>query len=259
MEPYTEFATVYDTFMDNIDYDMWCGYLKNLLECYGISPNKGRMDLKKKVLDLGCGTGNVTTRMRDFGYNMIGVDLSPDMLSVAKDKDKKGNILYINQDMRNLEIFGTVSAVVSLCDCVNYITDMDDLKKVFIGVYACLDPGGVFIFDLKTKSYFEKIGDSVIAEDREECSFIWENSFDEKSCINEYDLSLFIKAKDGRYDKYNEIHRQRAYRIEVVKQVVKSAGFDFEAAYTAFTKQRAREYDNRVYIIAKKSGKPPEE
>lgn len=248
MEAYTGFAQVYDELMDNIDYDGWCKYILKLLKMNNV--NEGI------VLDLGCGTGNITTRLSDEGYDMIGVDYSQEMLNIAMEKrGSDESILYLLQDMREFELYGTVAAVVSVCDSINYITEYEDLVQVFKLVNNYLDPNGVFIFDLKTIKNFKDIGDSVIAEDREDCSFIWDNYFDEDENINEYQLSVFVKGEDDRYDKYSEIHYQRAYKIEEIKAALKEAGMVFQCAYKAFTENDADENNERIYVIARECGK----
>ena len=215
MEAYTGFAQVYDKFMDNIEYDKWCEYLVSILKEYGV--NYGI------VLDLGCGTGNITELLADKGYDMIGVDYSQEMLNMAIEKRKNDGILYLCQDMRELDLYGTVAAVVSLCDSINYITEFEDLVTTFKLVNNYLDPGGIFVFDLKTIELYRSIGESVIAEDREDCSFIWDNYFDEEDCINEYMLSIFVKGDDNRYDKFSEEHYQRAYTVEEIKEALNLA------------------------------------
>lgn len=251
MEAYTGFAQVYDKFMDNIDYDAWCKYLIMLLKEYGIDETAGNQQGNRIVLDMGCGTGNVTQRLSAAGYDMIGIDNSQDMLNIAMDKrGEDESILYLCQDMREFELYGTVAAVVSICDSINYITDYEDLVQVFKLVNNYLDPKGMFIFDLKTKKNFQNIGESVIAEDREECSFIWDNYFDESDNINEYQLSVFVKGDDGRYDKFTEEHYQRAYSLEEIKQALSEAGLKFVTAYNAFTKEEANENNDRIYVVA---------
>ena len=171
MEAYSSFAKVYDMFMDNVPYEEWGKYLINLLEEYGIKDGL--------VLDLGCGTGSITEILADKGYDMIGIDYSEEMLNVALDKKEKSgnNILYLNQDMREFELYGTVRAIVSICDSMNYMTTEEDLRDVFKLVNNYLDIGGIFIFDLNTIHKYETIGEQVIAENRDEGSFIWENTF----------------------------------------------------------------------------------
>lgn len=187
MEAYTSFAYVYDTFMDNVPYGEWARHIREKLCEHGVTDGI--------VLDLGCGTGTMTERLAGYGYDMIGVDNSEEMLELAMEKKTESgyDILYLLQDMRGFELYGTVRAVVSVCDSVNYITEPDELEEVFRLVNNYLDPKGIFLFDFNTvHKYRNVIGDSTIAEDRGVCSFIWDNRYYEKEQINEYDLTLFI-------------------------------------------------------------------
>ena len=187
MEAYTSFAYVYDTFMDNVPYGEWARHIREKLCEHGVTDGI--------VLDLGCGTGTMTERLAGYGYDMIGVDNSEEMLELAMEKKTESgyDILYLLQDMRGFELYGTVRAVVSVCDSVNYITEPDELEEVFRLVNNYLDPKGIFFFDFNTvHKYRDVIGDSTIAEDRGVCSFIWDNRYYEKEQINEYDLTLFI-------------------------------------------------------------------
>lgn len=256
MEAYTGFAAVYDMFMDNIPYEAWCEYLTGLLREYGVEDGL--------VLDLGCGTGTLTRLLARQGYDMIGVDMSDEMLEIAMEKQAEnqdesgspGGILYLLQDMREFELYGTVRAVVSICDSMNYLMEYEELVQVFKLVNNYLDPGGVFIFDLNTVyKYQEELGEQTIAENRDEGSFIWENFYDEEEMVNEYDLTLFIREEDGRYRRYEETHYQRAYPLEVVKQAMDEAGMEFAAAYDAFTKKPPREDSERIYVVAREKGK----
>ena len=253
MSSYESFARVYDLFMDNIPYEEWCAYLTGLLQEYGVTDGL--------VLELGCGTGNMTQLLAQKGYDMIGVDNSMDMLEIAMEKkEEEGqDILYLLQDMREFELYGTVRAVVSVCDSMNYITEAEDLLKVFRLVNNYLDPGGIFIFDLNTEYKYEEIlGDTTIAEDREDASFIWDNYYDPEEQINEYDLALFIPVeKDGEtlYRKYEETHYQKAYPLEKVKELLSKAGMEFIDAYDAFTRNPVKENSERIYILAREKGK----
>lgn len=187
MEAYTSFAYVYDTFMDNVPYGEWARHIREKLCEHGVTDGI--------VLDLGCGTGTMTERLAGYGYDMIGVDNSEEMLELAMEKKTESgyDILYLLQDMRGFELYGTVRAVVSVCDSVNYITEPDELEEVFRLVNNYLDPKEIFLFDFNTvHKYRDVIGDSTIAEDRGVCSFIWDNRYYEKEQINEYDLTLFI-------------------------------------------------------------------
>lgn len=249
MEAYSEFAEVYDLFMDNIPYEDWGKYLISLLNKNNIKDGI--------VLDLGCGTGTITEILANKGYDMIGIDNSDEMLNIAMNKKEKSghNILYLNQDMREFELYGTVHAVVSICDSMNYILEKEDLLQVFKLVNNYLDIGGIFIFDLNTSYKYENIGDNIIAENREEGSFIWENSYYPEEKVNEYDLTLFIREKDGRYGKYQEKHLQRAYTLNEIKELLKESGLQFVNAFDAFTEQPVKSTSERIYVIAKECQK----
>ena len=250
MEAYTGFAAVYDTFMDNIPYEEWCEYLTNLLCDYGVKDGL--------LLDLGCGTGSLTELLAERGYDMIGIDYSEEMLDLAMEKRMESgkDILYLCQDMREFELYGTVAAVVSICDCMNYITEPEDLVTVFELVNNYLDPEGIFIFDLNTEYKYETVmGDCTIAEDREDSSFIWENQYEKSEKINIYDVSIFIREKEDLYRKYHETHYQRAYSLDEVREALEDAGMEFVAAYDAFTKEPPKADSERIYVVARERGK----
>lgn len=247
MGTYQSFARVYDMFMDDVPYSEWCEYLTGLLKEYEVSDGL--------VLELGCGTGNITELLAKEGYDMIGIDSSADMLEAALEKKEGSNsdILYLQQDMREFELYGTVKAVVSICDSINYILEEEELKKVFSLVNNYLDPGGIFIFDMNTTfKYREVMADYTIAENRDNGSFIWENFYHEEERINEYALTLFIpESEEGLYRKYEETHYQRAYELETVKKLLLDAGLAFVTSYHAFSKDAPHTDSERVYIIAR--------
>ena len=247
---YEEFATVYDMFMEEIPYTQWLSNVTKLLNQEGIRDGL--------VLELGCGTGTFTEMLAQQGYDMIGVDSSAQMLEKAMEKkaDSGQDILYLLQDMREFELYGTVKAVVSVCDSMNYILSEEDLEQVFACVNNYLDPSGIFLFDLKTIHYFRDVmGDCCLADSREEGSFIWENSWFEEEQINEYDLTLFIREKSGLYRREQELHDQRGYEISTVCRVLEQAGMEFVTALDADTMQDVTEMSERIYIVAREHGK----
>ena len=250
MEAYTSFAKVYDTFMDNVPYEEWADYIEDRLKEYGIEDGL--------VLDLGCGTGSITEKMAEKGYDMIGVDYSGEMLEIAMEKREESghDILYLMQDMREFELYGTVRAIISACDSVNYILDDDDLEEVFRLVNNYLDPEGIFLFDFNTEyKYKEILGNQTIAEEREECSFIWDNFYDEEEQVNEYQLTLFVQEEEDLYRKYQEEHFQRAYTLDIIKELIEASGLIFVKAYDAYTLEEANEYSERICVVAKECGK----
>ena len=252
---YESFAQVYDTFMDNVPYDEWAGYIIEKLKEDGIEDGL--------VLDLGCGTGQMTRRLRDAGYDMIGVDGSVDMLQIAREAESAGrmetgvsDILYLLQDLREFELYGTVRAVISTCDTLNYITQKEDLLQVFRLVNNYLDPGGLFLFDMNTVSHYRELcADNTFAESRDDCSFIWENEYDCVSGINGYDLTLFLKREDGLYERFFETHTEKAWEIEEVRQLLEEAGMEYVAAKEAYTDENVSSGTYRVLILAREHGK----
>lgn len=250
MDAYTDFANVYDTFMDETPYEEWCEFLVQKLEEYKVP--------KGLVLDLGCGTGTLTELLSKEGYDMIGVDNSSQMLSIAMEKREQSGekILYLLQDMREFELYGTVGAVISVCDSLNYLLEEEDLVETFRLVNNYLDPKGLFIFDFNTVyKYEEVIGDTTIAENREDCSFIWENYYHEEEQINEYDLTIFVKEEEDVFRKFRENHFQRGYQLEQMKEALQQAGMEFVTALDADTHEEVTAISERIYCIARECGK----
>lgn len=265
MEAYTDFASVYDEFMDNTPYEDWADFIVSKIKQYGISqPKRDSEDLleseKNLILDLGCGTGTLTQSLHDRGYDMVGVDNSEDMLRIAMEKrDETGaEILYLLQDMRELELYSTVGTVISVCDSVNYILEEDELQTVFELVNNYLYPGGIFLFDFNTVyKYQEIIGDTTIAENREECSFIWENYYHEEEELNEYDLTIFVEEEEGLFRRFQETHYQRGYTVETMQRLVEDAGMEILEILDADTHEEVTGESERVYVIAKEVQKAP--
>ena len=191
---------------------------------------------------------------------MIGVDNSEIMLEIAMEKRLKSghDILYLLQDMQAFELYGTVGGIVSVCDSINYVTDERELKEVFSLVNNYLDPRGIFVFDFNTEyKYRELLGDRVIAEEREECSFIWDNYYNPEDKMNEYQLTLFVQNEDDKdlYRRYQEVHYQRAYTLEKIKTLIEKAGLRYVAAYDAYTKKAPMYTSGRICVIAQEYGK----
>ncbi len=242
---YEGFASVYDLFMDNIPYDAWAKYLQTLLAEQGVTEGL--------LLELACGTGSMTKRMNEMGYDMIGMDISEEMLEIARQKCSD-QVLFLNQDMRRMELYGTVAAMFCICDGMNYLLEKEDLKEVFRMANNYLDPQGVFIFDMKTKYFYKEIlGNRIFAENREDASFLWENEYNETTSLNEYLLTIYELADEGNdlFSRWEELHYQRAYEVEEIKALIEEAGMEFVAVYDAFTKEAPAQDSQRLYFIAK--------
>lgn len=249
MEAYTDFAYVYDTLMDETPYEKWCEQVTSILEKNGIQ--------KDLVLDLGCGTGTLTELLAQKGYDMIGIDLSGEMLERAMEKREKSGlpILYLQQDMREFELYGTVKAIVSVCDSINYLLEDEDVIDTFKLVNNYLDPHGLFIFDFNTVyKYRDVIGDATIAENREECSFIWENYYHEEERINEYEVTFFVKEGE-LFRRFEETHYQKGYTAEEMKRFLKEAGLEFVSMSDSDTGGEVTGQTQRICMIARETGK----
>ena len=250
MEQYTNFAKVYDLFMDNVPYDKWVEQIKDILYKENIKDGL--------ICDLGCGTGAITERLANLGYDMIGIDNSYDMLDVAMEKKyASGNdILYLCQDMREFELYGTVRAIISRCDSLNYIRELSELKELFYWVNNYLDPNGLFIFDMNTEYKYQNIlGDNTFAEVREQASFIWENTYDIDKRINEYDLNLFIRLEDDNYKRFEERHVQKAYTFDEILSAIDSSNMVLEKYMDADTYGDISEKTERILFVAREKGK----
>lgn len=260
MERYTVFADIYDEFMDNIPYEGWADYIHSILEENGIKDGL--------VADLACGTGTITRLLAGYGYDMIGIDISADMLTRARDieyeSDCETGILYLMQDMREFELTFPVQAIVSLCDSMNYMRNSDELKKVFDRVRENLESGGIFIFDMKTEHlYRDVIGNTTHSDIRDDAVLIWDNEYDDITKDNTYYLTIFLEAceEDGDsedyetaslYERYEEEHIQHAFDISEVSMLIKESGLELLHVYGGDTGMPPDEMSERVYFICKK-------
>jgi len=245
---YSGFAYVYDDFMDNIPYKDWYSYLHGLLLDYNI--NSGI------VIDLACGTGTITSMLASDGYDVAGVDCSCEMLDVARNKCPK-DVLLLHQDIRELDLYGTAAAMTCICDGMNYMLDEESLYKVFCRVGTFLDCGGVFIFDMKTRHFYEDVlGSRTITDNRTNSSLIWENEFNKETGINEYLVTVYSLADYGSEEdlflRFDEMHMQRAYSIKKIKELVNKAGMEMAAVYNAFTRDMPGDDSERIYFVARK-------
>lgn len=250
MDAYTGFAEVYDQFMEDVPYEKWRDLIIAELKKEGIEDGL--------VLDLGCGTGTLTRMLAQEGYDMIGVDGSQEMLTEAREKTDDRGILYLCQDMREFELYGTVRAIVSTCDTMNYLLTPEDFIQTLRLVNNYLDPGGVFIFDLNTLYKFREVmGDTTIAENGEDASFIWDNFFDEETGRNEYDLTLFIRQENGLFERVSEVHEEQGYTSEQVREFIACSGMEYVRSFDAEDGGEPSSTSEKVFYIVREHGKQP--
>jgi len=250
---YQLFSEIYDEVMEDIPYEAWSKYLISLLKEQGIDDGL--------LLELGCGTGTMTELLQKAGYDMTGIDLSDEMLEKAIEKRDQSNlpILYLQQDMRSFELYGTMRAIVSVCDSMNYLLSEKDFIKTLKLVNNYLDPKGVFIFDLKTTYFYSRILKSQVKTyDEDGLFYVWENHFSEKTKKNHYLINFFQEEEDGRYSRIEEEQIQRAYTLTDIKRFAKLADMEFVACYDAFTHDAPRKNSQRIYVILRERGKENE-
>lgn len=264
MEAYSAFAKVYDNLMNNVPYEEWVTFIDTVIKEKGISvPKRDAKDLleseRNLVLDMGCGTGVVTRMLYDKGYDVFGIDISVEMLDEARNRNDGRDILYLCQDMCELDLYSTIGTVVSTCDSINYLIEDEEIESCFQKVEKFLYPGGLFIFDFNTlHKYRDVIGDTTIAEAQEDVSFIWDNYFEEDTNINEIDLNIFIKDEHSDlYSRSSETHFQRGYTANEMKLFLKKAKLELVAMVdeNRISKSIESDYDEtseRIICIARK-------
>ena len=247
MSIYEEFAKVYDTFMEEVNYDGWFAHLKATWKQLGIIP--------ENIIDLGCGTGTLTLLLAKEGYQVLGVDFSEDMLAQTEQKAYKENlkIPLFCQDMGEFLVPMEADCVLCCCDGLNYLIEDGELEETFMRVGAHLKPKGVFLFDMNTKYKFKEIlGNQTYAATTEEAAYFWENQYDEEDNINSYYLNLFLKqgGKDT-YERKEECHYERAYAKSEIIESLKNTGFDVLGCYDGYSFEAIHEESQRYFFVAR--------
>lgn len=245
---YRDFAFYYDRFMKDVNYGQWADYISKIFERNRLKPGL--------IADLGCGTGSFCLEMAGIGYDMIGIDISTEMLSCARQKalETGADILFLNQDMTSFELYGTVDAITCLLDSMNYITYKNDLKRLFKLVVNYLNPGGLFVFDINSPYKFENIlSSNVFCETNEKASYIWQNSFDKASRLCRFDLAFFVR--EGKlYRRFDEVHYERSYSKEELVGMLTAAGLKPCSIYGEFSFRKPSDHCERIFFVCKKAG-----
>lgn len=241
---YTEFADIYDILMKDTDYASWADFYEEIFKKCFFKP--------ELVLDLGCGTGTLTEILASRGYDMIGVDSSCAMLGKAMQK-KTGSTLYLNQSMTALELYGTVGAVISSLDCVNYITDEDELLTVFRLVNNYLDYDGVFIFDINSHYKLKRVlGENCYVYDEDGIFYTWESFFDDSEELCDFELKFFVREDDGSYKRFDEYQTEKAWTTEKLTHLLEKAGLTDIAFYADRRLEAPKDDELRIFAVARK-------
>lgn len=235
---YERFAELYDELMYDVDYEKIAEFIFDILKKHKIDDGL--------VLDLACGTGVLTRKLSEYGYDMTGIDLSEEMLLKAREKSDS-SILYLEQDMTEFELYGTMRAIVCSMDGFNYLTDKDDFFKTLKLCHNYLDPDGVLIFDINSEYKLKNIlGNNTFVFDSDNVFYTWENEFDEESELCDFYLTFFVKNENGEYARVNEEQTERAYKTEDVEKMLKTAGFKVLNKYNGYSSQKANSKSERI-------------
>lgn len=249
---YRGIARVYDRLNAEIDYEAWADFVEACFDRYLSS----RPSL---LLDLACGTGRMTLTLAARGYDMIGVDGSADMLSEAQqrayDREQTG-VLFLLQDMRDFELYGTVGAITCCLDSVNYLLDEQDVKRCFDCAHNYLDPDGLFLFDVNTPYKFCTVyGDNayILEDDGAEGEVFcgWQNHFDEQTGLCTFDLSLFEQTPNGSYERSDEQQCERMYSREQLSALLEACGFEVLGCFGDWSMAEPMEDCQRWYFVAR--------
>lgn len=246
---YGSLAGVYDRLNAEVDYRGWADFIEKCFERYA----KKRPEI---LLDLACGTGRMSYELARRGYDVIGVDGSAEMLNCALERRlTPTNPLYLMQDMRSFELYGSVGAVVCCLDSINYLRDDGDLSECFGRVYNYLDFGGVFVFDVSSAERFERIfaDNAYILEDEEGKIYCgWQNDYDEGSRICDFLLTVFREDRDGRYERFDELQHERYYSVDELRSALSDAGLEFVGIFGDYGFGAPSDDTDRWYIVARK-------
>ncbi|MEG2624782.1 MAG: class I SAM-dependent methyltransferase [Christensenella sp.] len=244
-EQYSVLARIYDKLMYDVSYEVWADYIIKLL-------HQNAVEHGAAVLEYACGTGNITLPLAREGYHVTAMDASEEMLFCAQEKTRKSalQVNYACNDMQDFRLNKSVKAAVCACDGVNYLLQAEDLQRFFENAYKNLDNQGVFLFDISSAYKLRHIlGNEFYYDDGENETYFWQNSFDEQSSIVKMELTLFA-AKNGLYERYDEIHLQRAWEQSEIEIALKKAGFSEITAYGFGTTKPPCEKDERIQFMA---------
>lgn len=241
MDCYNDFASIYDKLTYDINYNKFVDFVDNIIKKHGKN--------NKLILELACGTGNMTKELNNKGYDVIGLDISSDMLSVAREKCPEN--LLLCQDMTEFELYGTVDSILCLLDSINYITDENKLLNMFKLVENYLEYEGLFVFDFNSEYKLrEIIGNNTFVYNTDEIFYTWENETKNDS-VN-FILNFFVKNEENSYEKFQEIHTEKVYSLEKLVKIIEKSGLEYVASYADFEFEKPSQKSERIFVVARK-------
>ena len=236
------FASVYDKFTENAEPEARAAFVLSLLKEAGVPSGI--------LLDLACGTGVMTACYEKAGYDVIGVDLSEEMLDLARAR-LSPRALLLHQDMLALDLYGTVNACVCSLDSVNHLTDLRQVERAFSRVSLFTEPGGVFVFDVNTVfKHREILSNNAFVYEDETDVLVWQNFYDPADETVVETVDVFSLQKDGSYQRASDEIVERAYELEALRQALEDAGFCQVRFYGDLKKTPPEEKEERVYVFA---------
>lgn len=244
MSGYRIFSQFYDNLTFNVDYEKRADYIQSVLSLWEHEPGLS--------LDLACGTGSLTVALKERGWDIFGIDGSQDMLSIAMDKayDKELSILFLCQQMEQLDLYGTIDTCVCTLDSLNHIVEKDKLQAAFDKVALFMNPGGLFVFDVNTVYKHQRIlGNNTFIYDTDEVYCVWQNSLKENNIVS-IELDMF-EREGNLYTRHTERFKERAYEIDELKEMLKKAGFETLAVYRDMTDEPLKEDSDRAVFVAR--------
>ncbi len=243
---YTDFACVYDELMYDVDYKKRTSYLMKLFKKYGAKPTL--------LLDAACGTGGFSNEFAKLGIEVIGVDMSEEMLGFARENavESGNDILFLCQRLEELDLYGTVDGAVCCLDSLNHITDYKTLCKAIGRISLFLEEGKLFIFDVNTEYKHQSVlGNNVFVIEKDDVYCVWANKYVPKSKTTNIMLDFFIKENDA-YNRYSEEFSERAYGAEQLKKALESAGLEIVDIFDDMTEKPLTDTSERaIYVVRK--------
>jgi len=264
MDSYSSISGIYDLWQEQNDPEKWVLYAEKIIEKHLMKTKGDGTGQKFILLDLGCGTGSIAIKMAEKGYEVIGIDKSSEMLSIARDKNKSEMVQFVCQDITEFELYGTVDIIICFLDTVNHITNKKDLKKMFSLCKNYLNQGGIMIFDIATPLYFEQsLGNNTFFDIRDDFAVIWENCYSKSKSINTANITFFLKdckidknSGEEKYIRSEDVIIEKVYKADDILEMIENSGLENTGIYSDLTFKKPDFETNRIFFVAENRNDP---